>query len=1164
MDAEELPLLGGEERGIECLYGGLESRLADDLVLVLVAVNVISFVLSTVDAIDDKVGTVFDVIEAVSVALFTIEYGLRMVAIGVEDKYAGWSGRAKWMVSFFSLVDLAAIMPFYVGLAIGDDVGTTQFVRILRVFRMFRAEGRLVEAFTLLDDVVRANRALLATSSFMGAALWLLLAGVLYATEKDNPDVAGEYDTFFKALWYALLNLLGEFPIAAELSSAGKAVSCFTVVFAVGFFSIPTGIIGAGLLDMLTERRNARAVADDSRDAANVSREHSLCRGCEASARQAHIAAKGLGGRLYLVLDGVGVWGRIIEACIMALIVVNVVVFSISTLPDIGYDGAFFVFEAMTVGLFSVEYLLRLWTVAFGTAGEGETSWQARARWVVSFESAVDLASIVPFYVDLALTGTDVSPTTLLRVLRLVRLLKADSYVHVFDLMDDVVRANGAMLATTAWVALVVWILAASLMYATERHNSNLEVASEFESVPEALWITFLNLTGEYPLADYTPWGKVVSSVVALVAIGVAALPTGIWAAGFEDALAEAKAHTAEDTTECEQCISPELAASSARLRLRAAAFVPLAAHSPQRAAQLRSSGQSAAARAPDWIRSLYAFVSGATRAGAAAELVVVGLIFVNTITFVLGSVDSVAASATAVKVFEVLEGCTMAVFAVEYAARVIAAGADAKYARFGWPRLRYCCSLFALLDLACLVPYGVELVTRTELSSTVVFRLFRLMFLLKSESFVSVFTLLDDVFVAKAPLLLSSAFVAGVCLIVFATLLHYTEQHNEIVVNDLSMAARYESIPSALWYTLVHLTGDYPLYQYTWWGKGVNFVSALTAVGVVGIPSAAIASGFVSARAAIDGGEFGGERDDALPLIPAAGDDARCRQCRVERARATGVAGWLHALFVGDLRVGHWPNYLLNGLIAVNLVAFALGTEPSVRAGSGGRVGDALDVVEWISVTVFTIEYVARLVAADADPDWGYSRLRYGCSFFALVDLTAIVPFYVSVAIGDRTSVSTLLRALRVVRVLKGEHSVEAFTLVDNVVAATGRVLATTGFAAALVWIISASLFYIAERSQAYTDGAFDNMLLSLFFTMIFLGGEWAVVDFTPWGEAVGAFTIVLAIAIFAVPGGILFDGFADIANKRRELRDQLASRDLLCSGCGAHIQSFVRHHVA
>lgn len=81
-----------------------------------------------------------------TVGIFTLEYLLRLYAIGEEPCYSGFKGRLWWIVSVFSLIDLASIIPFYVDLGLaGNQLSSTTFIRLFRVFRMMRSNGRFVE-----------------------------------------------------------------------------------------------------------------------------------------------------------------------------------------------------------------------------------------------------------------------------------------------------------------------------------------------------------------------------------------------------------------------------------------------------------------------------------------------------------------------------------------------------------------------------------------------------------------------------------------------------------------------------------------------------------------------------------------------------------------------------------------------------------------------------------------------------------------------------------------------------------------------------------------------------------------------------------------------------------------------------------------------------------
>jgi hypothetical protein len=119
--------------------------------------------------------------------------------------------------------------------------------------------------------------------------------------------------------------------------------------------------------------------------------------------------------------------------------------------------------------------------------------------------------------------------------------------------------------------------------------------------------------------------------------------------------------------------------------------------------------------------------------------------------------------------------------------------------------------------------------------------------------------------------------------------------------------------------------------------------------------------------------------------------------------------------------------------------------------------------------------------------------------------------------------------------RILQLEHFLEAFTLLDDAYDQCKATLAATGLLGGMVWVGCATLFYIFEKdNQDLLDAAglpaFRNIPNSMYFTAIFLGGEWAQTDFSIPGQLVCLFLVVAGIGLYAVPLGAIFDAFQDL----------------------------------
>ena len=194
------------------------------------------------------------------------------------------------------------------------------------------------------------------------------------------------------------------------------------------------------------------------------------------------------------------------------------------------------VIEWVSVIVFTVEYLGRLCTVAEERQYRGCAG---TLRYLLSFFALIDLASIAPFYVEKILRAAnpsvDLPATTFLRVLRLLRLLKAGQYYDALARYSTVISKSLPVLKLTLMVAMVTWVFFSILMYYAERESPDPEIRANYATVPAAMWMTLLNLSGEAPLCKYRFLGRVVTGVIGLFATAFFAIPIAVLSGGFEN-----------------------------------------------------------------------------------------------------------------------------------------------------------------------------------------------------------------------------------------------------------------------------------------------------------------------------------------------------------------------------------------------------------------------------------------------------------------------------------------------------------------------------------------------------------------------------------------------------------------------------------------------------
>ena len=98
-----------------------------------------------------------------------------------------------------------------------------------------------------------------------------------------------------------------------------------------------------------------------------------------------------------------------------------------------------------------------------------------------------------------------------------------------FSVFYVVFRDNAQIFMVLVFVMMLMWLFCSTLMYYAERDNPDWSMARYYQSIPGAMWVTLLNLTGESPLCDFTFFGKIVTAFMGIFGVGVFAIPIGLF-----------------------------------------------------------------------------------------------------------------------------------------------------------------------------------------------------------------------------------------------------------------------------------------------------------------------------------------------------------------------------------------------------------------------------------------------------------------------------------------------------------------------------------------------------------------------------------------------------------------------------------------------------------
>jgi voltage-gated potassium channel len=226
---------------------------------------------------------------------------------------------------------------------------------------------------------------------------------------------------------------------------------------------------------------------------------------------------------------------RAFVVSISILIIVNAIAVILETEPRIyrGNEGFFRGLEVFSVAVFSIEYAIRLWTCTVESRFR-HPLW-GRVRYAFSFLGLVDLLSILPFYMPG--WAVDLRLLRLFRLARFLRVLKLGRYSRAMQTLQRVIRAKKNELTLALVAASVLLIISASLMYFAE-HDAQPNV---FSSIPASMWWAVVTMTtvGYGDIYPITPIGKALAAIIALMSIGLFALPAGILASGFSNEMTQ-------------------------------------------------------------------------------------------------------------------------------------------------------------------------------------------------------------------------------------------------------------------------------------------------------------------------------------------------------------------------------------------------------------------------------------------------------------------------------------------------------------------------------------------------------------------------------------------------------------------------------------------------
>ena len=237
--------------------GDRPSHVFDIVLITLITLNLLAIALETISPLGEQASGFFLVFEIVSVAIFTAEYLVRVWACTENPVYAHpVKGRLRFAVQPLVLMDLVAIVPFYIPLVLTFDLRFVRSLRLLRVFRLVKIT-RYSESVGIIGTVLRSRRDALLSTLFVTFILLFMASVLMYLAERDAQPEG--FSSIPAAMWWGMVTLTTVgYGDLAPATALGRILGAVVALFGIGLFALPAGILGSAFVDELEARRSAQ------------------------------------------------------------------------------------------------------------------------------------------------------------------------------------------------------------------------------------------------------------------------------------------------------------------------------------------------------------------------------------------------------------------------------------------------------------------------------------------------------------------------------------------------------------------------------------------------------------------------------------------------------------------------------------------------------------------------------------------------------------------------------------------------------------------------------------------------------------------------------------------------------------------------------------------
>ncbi len=215
------------------------------MIYTLIVMDMGCLVLESYKGINKDYGYYLKGFELFTAFIFTAEYILRIWTADLIQKYKGsrLTKRLKFMISTIGIIDLLAILPFFLPYIFPFDLVVLRLLRLLRIFKL----SRYSKSLQTINKILRDSKAELSITVFAIFVLLLISSTLMFYMEKDaQPE---KFASIGHALWWAVCTLTTVgYGDVYPVTNMGKLLSGLIALIGIGFVAIPTAIISSAFI----------------------------------------------------------------------------------------------------------------------------------------------------------------------------------------------------------------------------------------------------------------------------------------------------------------------------------------------------------------------------------------------------------------------------------------------------------------------------------------------------------------------------------------------------------------------------------------------------------------------------------------------------------------------------------------------------------------------------------------------------------------------------------------------------------------------------------------------------------------------------------------------------------------------------------------------------